>query len=337
MTTSPSPRAPQGPRVFRWWSAILLLAGLVLFSLILARESPGEVLDACLSAGPGFLLILVAPLGYFILHTWGWLVLMPEPGRRPSFGRALHAYVASQALDELGGGVLGEPLKVFVVPGEDRTAGIAAVTLDNLSLLAALGIYLALGGGILAMLDVQAISLGRFAPTVLGVLGAAAVIGALFLLGPDLLGRRVAAWFSWGAVTRFMDRYAAVARHNRAFLVRHPARFALSVWLHILAKAWIIVEVWITLVVMDLYEPGRAVWLGLGKQFVQLAGAAVPAQVGVFTGTLAYVAEGLGMVGSVALAVALVRRARSLVWIGIGLALVRSVRPRPEKGRRSLD
>jgi hypothetical protein len=323
VTAPPSPAPPRKGRGIRWWSGLLLLAGIVLFALILARESPEEVLAACLTAGPGFLLVLIAPLGYFVLHTWGWLVLMP--GRRPGFWKALHAYIASQALDELGGGVLGEPLKVFVVPGDDRTEGIAAVTLDNLSLIVSLGLYLGLGGLILSIMDVQTIPLGEFAPTVLGVLGAAAAIGALFLLGPELLGRRIAARLSWEALTRFLARYEEVAKHNRRFLVEHPMRFATSVWLHILAKAWIIVEVWITLQVMSLYEPGRAVWLGLGKQFVQLAGAPIPAQVGVFTGTLAYIGESLGMVGSVALAVALLRRARSLVWIVIGLALVPGV------------
>ncbi len=322
MTTSPGSNPPRRTRALRWWSGLLLVAGIILFALILSRESPDEVLAACLTAGPGFLLVLIAPLGYFALHTWGWLVLMP--GARPGFWKALHAYIASQALDELGGGVLGEPLKVFVVPG-DRTDGIAAVTLDNLSLIVSLGLYLGLGGLLLSAMDVRTIPLGEFAPTVLAVLGAAAVIGALFLLGPELLGRPIAARLSWGALTRFLARYEDVAKHNRRFLIRHPGRFAASVWLHILAKAWIIVEVWVTLQVMSLYEPGRAVWLGLGKQFVQLAGAPIPAQVGVFTGTLSYIGESLGMVGSVALAVALLRRARSLVWIVIGLVLVPSV------------
>ncbi len=335
MTTGPTPGTAAGRRGLGRWSGILLLAGLVLFALILSRESPDEVMDACLTAGPGFLLILLAPLGYFVLHTWGWLVLMP--GERPGFGAALHAYIASQALDELGGGVLGEPLKVFVVPGDDRTRGIAAVTLDNLSLLAALGIYLLLGGGLLALMDIEAISLGRYGPVVLGVLGASAGLGVLFLLGPDLVADRIAARWPGSAATRFLARFREVAAHNRAFLARHPARFALSIWLHILAKAWVIVEVWITLAVMDIYEPGRAVWLGLGKQFVQLTGAAVPAQVGVFTGTLAYIGEALGMAGSLALAVALLRRARSLVWIGIGLALVRSVRPRRGSDANSIE
>ncbi len=318
-------------RGIRWWSGVLLIAGLALFTLILARETPGEVLDACVDAGPGLLWILVAPIGFFVLHTWGWLLLMP--GRRPGFGAALRAYIASQALDELGGGVLGEPLKVFVIPQEDRTAGIASVTLDNLSLLAALGVFMLLGSGALAWLGVEAISFGHLGAAVLGVLGGVAVFGVLFFLGPGLIGNRFAAKHPGGWIARFLDRYRDVAAHNRSFLTKHPVRFAGSVGLHTLAKAWVVVEVWITLEIMNIYEPGRALWLGLGKQAVQITGAAIPAQIGVFTGTLTFLGEALGMVGSVALAVALLRRARSLLWIGLGLCLVRSLSGSSGSGR----
>jgi len=306
----------------RWWSWVLLLAGLALFGFVLAGEPPVEVLAACRGAGPGILLVMAAPIVYYVLHTCGWLVLMP--GLRPRFAPALRAYIASQALDELGGGVLGEPLKAFAVPGEDRTAGIGSVTLDNLSLLAAAAVFMLLGGGVLAWMDVDAISFARLAATLLVVLGGVLVLGVLFLLGPDLLGDRVAKRMPGGRLARFLGRYRDIALHNRAFLARRPGRFGLSVGLHVLAKAWVVVEVWLTLLVMDLYEPGRALWLGLGKQAVQITGAPIPAQAGVFTGTLTFLGEALGMAGAAALAVALVRRARSLLWIGIGLGLVRS-------------
>lgn len=324
MTEQPQTRHPA--HSIRWWSGALLIAGVVLFVAILAREDPAEVVAACVSAGPGTILILATPIGFYVLHTWGWLVLMP--GRRPRFGTALRAYIASQALDELGGGVLGEPLKVFVMPDTDRTAGIGSVTLDNLSLLAALGVFMLLGGGLIAWLDVEAISFGHLGVALLGVLGVVAVLGVLFLLGPGLVGDRLAARRPGGRLSRIIDRYREVARHNREFLAHHPMRFASSVGLHTLGKAWVILEVWLTLEVMGLYEPGRALWLGMGKQAVQITGAPIPAQAGVFTGTLTFLGEALGMVGAVALAFALMRRARSLIWIGVGLVLVRGLGPR---------
>ncbi|MFH1530574.1 MAG: lysylphosphatidylglycerol synthase domain-containing protein [Pseudomonadota bacterium] len=314
---------PPRRRGIRWWSGLLLVAGMGIFTLVLSRESPAEVLAACVGAGPGILVILITPIGFYVLHTWGWLILMP--GRRPRFGPALRAYIASQALDELGGGLLGEPLKVFVVRDEDRTAGIGSVTLDNLSLLAALGLFLLLGGGVLAWLDIEAISFGRLGIAILGVLGGVAVLGVLFLLGPGLFRDRLPTRLRTPWMARFLDRFGEVAAHNRSFLARHPMRFAASVGLHVLAKAWIVFEVWLTLEIMGVYEPGRALWLGLGKQAAQVTGAAIPAQMGVFVGTLTFLGEALGMVGAVALAVALLRRARSLAWIGIGLALIRGV------------
>ncbi len=323
MKGAPTPEVRPIRSVVRWWSGLLLLAGLGLFVAILASSDLGAVLDACLGIGPDILLIMVAPLGYFVLHTWGWLLLIT--GQRPRFGRALRAYIASQALDELWGGLLGEPLKVFVVPGDDRTAGIGSVTLDNLALLASLAIFLLLGGGVLAWLDVEAISFGHLGVALLGLLGLGALLGVLLLLGPGLVGRRLASRFPGGVIAGFLERYREVARHNRIFLARHPGRFTGSIGLHVLAKIWVIFEVWLTLEIMGLYEPGRAIWLGLGKQAVQITGAPIPAQMGVFTGTLAFLGEALGIAASAALAVALLRRARSLVWIGVGLALIRGL------------
>jgi len=246
-------------------------------------------------------------------------------GQRPRFGQALRAYIAAEALDDLWGGVLGEPLKVFVVPGKDRTAGIGSVTLDNLALFASLVIILLLGGGVLAWLNVEAISSRHLGVALLGLLGLGALLGVLLLLGPGRVGKRLASLFPGGIIAGFLERYREVARHNRNFLAQHPGRFAGSVGLHVLAKIWMILEVWLTLEVMGLYEPGRAIWLGLGMQVIHLTGTPIPAQIGVFTATLAFLGEALGIAASAALAVALLRRARSLIWIGVGLALIRGL------------
>ena len=333
MTGTPTFGARPARGGMRWWTGLLFLAGLGLFVAILASSDLDAVLDACLGAGPGILLIMIAPLGYFVLHTWGWLMLIN--GQRPRFGQALRAYVAAEALDDLWGGVLGEPLKVFVVPGKDRTAGIGSVTLDNLALFAALVIILFLGGGILAWLNVEAIFSRHLGAALLGLLGLGAALGVLLLLGPGRVGRRLASRFPGGAIAGFLDRYREVTLHNRNFLAQHTGRFAASVGLHILAKIWLILEVWLTLEIMGIYEPGRAIWLGLGMQLIHLTATPIPAQIGVFTGTLAFLGETLGMVASVALAVALLRRARSLVWIGVGLALIRGLGGSTESGSRA--
>jgi hypothetical protein len=52
--------------------------------------------------------------------------------------RAYAAFIAAQGINELGFSVLGEPLKVMVLPAGARSAGVRAVVADNLAALAAL-------------------------------------------------------------------------------------------------------------------------------------------------------------------------------------------------------
>ncbi|MFH1529237.1 MAG: lysylphosphatidylglycerol synthase domain-containing protein [Pseudomonadota bacterium] len=303
---------------------VLLLLGLVLFGVLLVRAGLGDVWEASRAAGPGLLLILIAPLPYFLLHTWAWLLLMP--GARPSFGTALHAYVAAQALDELGGGVLGEPLKVLVVPGDDRRRGIAAVTLDNLSLLVSLVLVLVLGGILMSMPGMRSLSTQRIIPAFLIVFGVGAALAVALLVGPGRLGAWLSHRFPGGRVAAFIAGHRDVAETNRTFLTQHPDRFALGTLLHTLAKICIVGEMGLTLAVLGLYHPETAVWLGFGKLAAMVVTAPVPAQVGALDGALAWIGESMGLAAPAAMAVALLRRARSLAWIAIGLGLATRIR-----------
>src|SRR5450432_3435282 len=87
--------------------------------------------------GAGASLLLLAPIVGNFVHMVGWRGLLPS-NARPGLGRSFAIFLAAQAGNELGLGVLGESLKVSELPGEHRAAAWRAMLLDNLSALAAL-------------------------------------------------------------------------------------------------------------------------------------------------------------------------------------------------------
>ncbi|MBM4371771.1 MAG: flippase-like domain-containing protein, partial [Deltaproteobacteria bacterium] len=269
---------------------------------------------------------LLAPAGCFLLHALGWLVLFPGP--RPRLFVAFRTYVASQALDELGAGVLGEPLKVLAAPGGDRDAGLVAMALDNLALLGSLVLFLAVAAGGIAAWGAPGTTL-RVAGGMALALAAGGGVVALLLAGPGALGDRLAARRPGGCIAALVSGHRRLARGSRAFLRDHPWRFLGSAGLHLGARLWVVGEVWVTLHLLGVADLEGALALSVGHQAVQVAGAPVPAQVGALEGTLAAVGEGLGLTPPVALAVALLRRGRSLSWIALGLALARGAGERP--------
>ncbi len=81
-------------------------------------------------AGPGVLLLLLAPgVGNFV-HMLGWRALLSRDVR-PRIGRAFRIFVAAQAGNEFGLGVLGEAVKITAFPPDRRTEATKAVVLDS--------------------------------------------------------------------------------------------------------------------------------------------------------------------------------------------------------------
>ena len=113
-----------------WLSGALLLVGMAALVVLLRRVGAESVLRSIERVGPNFVWVLIAPVVGMVLHCCGWLVLLPK-ALRPRPAIALAAYVASQAGDELGAGVAGEPLKALVFRPGLRSSTFVALALDN--------------------------------------------------------------------------------------------------------------------------------------------------------------------------------------------------------------
>jgi hypothetical protein len=119
------------------WTGTLLVLGWLLLRRLTTLGEVEKAWSRSLELGPSLLLLLAMPaVGHFV-KMLGWRNLLPRSDR-PGLARAYAAFVAAQGINELGFSVLGEPLKVMVLPPRARSAGVQAVVADNLSALAAL-------------------------------------------------------------------------------------------------------------------------------------------------------------------------------------------------------
>jgi hypothetical protein len=90
-----------------------------------------------MSLGWPLAVLLSLPAVAHFIKMLGWRSLLPRSAR-PSLPRAYATFVAAQGINELGFSVLGEPLKVMVLPPAARAAGLRAVVADNAAAFAAL-------------------------------------------------------------------------------------------------------------------------------------------------------------------------------------------------------
>ena len=304
-----APQQAGASRSAAWW--LLLAAGLAMTAAVARWAGVDRAFEACREAGPGVLAILAAPAVGMLMHALGWRALLP-PAARPGIPRAWLTYVAAQGIDEVGGGVLGEPLKCLSLPKEHRDVAVAAMALDNIAQMLAFLLFLA--GALAALAGTSAAGPVRA--------GVWATLGVVLAIG----GAGLAA--VWWRPARF-PAWSRVADEVLAGLHRHPGRLVASVAWHLGGKAWIIAEFGLTLAILGPVDPGAAAGLAVVSTAASAIGMPIPGQIGAVEGALVAAGPLFGVAAPVALALALLRRARSLAWIGLGFGCATLLRRKP--------
>ena len=300
------------------WALPVLLVLASSFVLLRSgsRVTWGELAAEWSRGGPALVLVFLAPAVGNALHMFGWRLLFLAE-QRPRLWRAYRAFVAAQAGNEIGLGVMGEPVKVVALPRQHRDAAVAALVMDNAtSAVALVAFFASLAAFVLALSPHS--SLPRQAAM-------ASVVGAAALLGLGLAlwrGKRVASWASSflrrGKGAHFRERARGTFAACRRLLAERPGAVAGAVTLHYLGKLWMLAEM---LLVMHLLGCGSlrgGVLFSLASALGSLAGAPVPGQVGVLEASLLSTSEAAGVSLAAAIAIAVLRRARGALWILLG-------------------
>jgi len=296
-----------------WLSGALLAAGAAAMVVLLRRVGAEPVLQSLGRVGPNFVLVLFAPLVAMVLHCWAWLMLVPKAlWPRPMI--AFAAYVASQAGDELGAGVAGEPLKALVFPPGVRSCTLVALALDNGTYIAATALLLA-GAAFLPWASTSLVSAHACAWA--GATSLAVVLLAVLLI-------LVAPLHRWGTGSGRTARLARGLAAARTALLSQPRLVLGSVLLHLVGKLWIVAEMALLLVLLGL-SPALAPWLGAASVVASVLGAAIPGQMGAVEAAVFAACTTLGVDAPSAMALVLLRRLRGGLWIALGLLLSRTV------------
>lgn len=308
-------------------------AGALLFAWSIRAAGTAAVVEGVRRLGAGFIVVLALGGGRHLARATAWRLCLDSPADL-RFRAALAAYLAGDAIGNVTpfGLLISEPSKIVLV-GRHVTAATAipALALENLFYSAT----------VVAMLIAGTAALLLSFPLPSAIRGA-----SLATLGATVAVATATVWIVWTrqpVVSRLLDRAGldgsrARAVENRVFDFsgRHLRRLApiiaLEAGYHVLA-VW---EIWLVLRWIAAARPSllTAFVLEYVNRAITVVFQFVPLWLGVDEAGTGAVTAALGIGAAAGVSLALVRKARVLVWTGIGLALL-AVTPRASSTARS--
>jgi glycosyltransferase 2 family protein len=306
---------------------LLLVVGVLVLGILVYRVGLTAILDTLARLAWWQFLLVSLPYGLIaMVDTLGWRFAFARD--RAPFWRLFGARLAGEALNLATalGSVGGEGVKAWLVRRDVTYAeSVPSIIVAKTTITLAQSMFLVLG-----------IVVAWFAlPLNSGLLRAMLVLYAVEVLGVGgFLGVQVAGLV--GRAGRLLARFGVVTDPShaerldgalRAYYRGERGRFALSASFHLLG--WILNagEAYLMLRVLgvDVTPAGTVVIEALGSA-VRFATFLVPASLGVLEGVNAATFEALGLTAAAGLAFSFVRRARQVVWVGIGLAVLVAMR-----------
>jgi hypothetical protein len=299
-------------------------AGIALFAWLVYRVGLGEIWSSFRQIGWGLIAIVTIAGLRFAARALAWR-LSVEPPASLRFRDAFAAVISGDALGNITplGPIVGEPAKAAFVRG--RTAlgpAVTALAIENV--LYTLSAAAMIAAGMIALLfsvelpgAVRGVSEGAIAAT-LGVFAL-----ALWLLWrrPAILSRSL---LIVSRSSSRLDRVRAIEQEIYTFAARHRTAMVPLVALELLFHALGVLEVHVTLWLMLGAPPPilTSFILETANRLITVVFKIVPLQVGVNEAGTALVAQLLGLGSTVGIMLGFVRKARVLVWMLIGTALL---------------
>jgi hypothetical protein len=304
--------------------------GTLLFLWSIRAAGAAGVLDGVSRVGWWFVVICsLGGLRYF-LRALAWRMCLDEPRRLP-LGVAFAAAVMADALGNVTpfGVLISEPSKVaFVQRRVGARAVISAVTIENLLYIASVIIVFVCGTASLLLSFDVGIALRRIAYLTLASASVFAFSLIVVLIRhARVAGALVVALEKWPLLARAIGArradVAAIEDEVYGFTSRHPGRlpslFALEAAYHLAGVA----EIWLTVTLITGGSIGllTAFVLECVNRTITIAFQFVPLWMGVDEAGTGVVTTALHLGGAAGVGLALVRKARVVVWTAAGLGL----------------
>ena len=304
--------------------SLLLAAGVVGLGYLVYRIGAGPLVDALSRLAWWQFVLVCLPYGLTsAVDTLGWRFAFSN--NQPSYWRLFGARLAGEALNIVTavGSVGGEAVKAWLIRRDvTYEESVPSVVIAKTTIVIAQAIFLVLGlaiawltlpgdssllSGMLWLLAIEIVAVGGFV--------GAQVTGLIGRMG------RLLARVGVVAAPEYAEQ---LDRTLRDYYHRERNRFTLSVAFHTLGWLFGALEAFVTLWALGMgANPLAAIVIEAFGSGVRFASFMVPASLGVFEGANAGAFSAIGYGAAAGLAFSLVRRARQMVWIGIGvLALV---------------
>ena len=312
----------------RFLSIISLLVGIALFIYFLRQSGTAEIIARMRAMGAGFLLILTLSLLRQFARAYAWLRCMSHNQRSIGWWAVWRARLAGDALADLtaAGPVLGEPIKIAQLKGKSSLLELASsLAVENLAY--AVSACLMVLAGTLTLLAVFAV----------GDSVRAASLLALLLVSFLLLGVFVILKQRWRIISSFitalfgffnweyekLHRVQELESYVLDFYAKRRTDFLIVALCEFAFHGAGVLEIYATLHLIG--SPTSlliAFILEAVNRVLNIAFAFVPALVGVDEAGTGLLTNVLGLGTTAGVTLAIVRKARMLVWIGLGIGFL---------------
>ena len=303
--------------------AALFVAGIGVLAWLIARLGPGALASALTRLTWWELVLICLPYGLIMaVDTLGWRYAFANAP--PSYLRLLAARTAGEALNIVTalGSVGGEAVKVWLLrPAVPYAESVPSIVIAKTTSTIAQVLFLTLG---LILAKTTVTNNGQIVSAMLGLVALEILLVGGFL-GTQLAGLvgRAGRLLAWTGLLEKASQAERLDANLRRFYSRRWPRFLLSVAFHL--GGWIlgVLETMVILWVLGMpVGVGTAAVIEAIGSGVRFASFLVPGSMGVLEGANAGIFAALGLGAGGGLAFTLVRRARQIVWIGIGLLVL---------------
>ena len=310
---------------------LLLVLGLALVAWLFRRADPAGVWRVMSSLGP-WAPLLLCPYGLvYLVDTLGWRLTFGRHLPPPlTFGRLIRIRWAGESVNTLvpSGYLGGEAVKVYLLhqAGVSGWTGTTSVVVSKTVQILTQVLFIGLG----ALLGAMQLPRGSPLRAALWGITGVALIGLLLLIGMQYYGffkslNRVAGfsrrWRDW--FERHGERIREVDESIRSFYHCQPRWFLLAAGAYFAGWLCDTLEIWLVSALLGWHvDWPRAAAMEAFIGVAKAVGTFVPASLGVQESGVVLLFRAFGLTPSQALAYALLRRARELVYALAGLAFL---------------
>ena len=294
------------------------LAGAVLFTYAIRNVGWANVVDGIKRVGWGLVPILALAGLRFLLRASAWRLCMP-PHAQFTLGQAFAAFLSGDAVGNVTplGLLASEPTKVFLIRHRLATREAASSLAVDFVIYSMSAVTMIVVGATVLLLTVP-LSLGY----------REILMGALLALGLVVAGAWRVLGGTWkeerGERPPWRARLASLRESVLAFSAGQPSRLWRIFLLDLVFQAVAVMEVFLTLHWL-LPEPPRitaAIIFSALDRAVIIAFKFIPFRLGIDEMASGGMATLLGWPNLTGVTLALIKKVRSIFWIGIGLMLI---------------